>query len=41
MYLICRENVENIFKYLNKRTQATFNKHNLTIHNEKDLHDIK
>ena len=41
MYLIHCKDVENVFEYSNKRTQITFNKHNLTIYNEKDSHDMK
>ena len=41
MHSIYRENVKNIFKHLNKRTQATLNKYNFIIYNEKDLQDMK
>ena len=41
MHLIRRKNVKNIFKYLNEYTQTAFNKHDFTIHNKKDLHDMK
>ena len=41
MHSICREKIKNVFKHLNKRTQTTFNKDDFTIHNEKDLHNMK
>ena len=41
MHSIYRENAENIFEHLNERTQTALNEHNFTIHNEKDLHNMK
>ena len=41
MYSIHHENVENLFKHLNERTQATLNEHDFIIHNKKDSHNIK
>ena len=41
MHSIHRENVENIFKHLNERTQTALNEHNFTIHNKKNSHNIK
>ena len=41
MYSIRRRNVKNVFKYLNERTQTTFDEHDLTIHNRKNSHDMK
>ena len=39
MHLIRCENIKNVFEHLNKRTQTTFNEHDLTIHNKK-IHTI-
>ena len=41
MHLIRRQDVENVFKHLNERTQTTLDEHNFTIYNEKDSHDMK
>ena len=41
MHSLRHENIENVFKHLNERTQATFNEHNFIIHNKKNSHDMK
>ena len=41
MHLIRHQNIKNVFKYLNERTQITFNEYNFIIYNEKDSHNIK
>ena len=41
MHLIRRENVENIFEHLNERTQTTLNKHDFTIYNKRNSHNMK
>ena len=41
MHLIRRKDVENVFEHLNERTQTKFNKYNIIIYNEKDLHNMK
>ena len=41
MHSIRCKNVKNTFEHLNKSTQTTFNEHDFTINNKKDLHDIK
>ena len=41
MHLIRREDVKNIFKHLNMRTQTTFNEYNFTIYDKKNSHNIK
>ena len=41
MHLIRRQNVKNIFKHSNERTQTAFDEYNFTIYNKKDLYDMK
>ena len=41
MHLIRRENVKNIFEYLNERTQTKFHEYNFTIYIKENLYDIK
>ena len=41
MHSIRRRSAENAFEYLNERTQTALNEHDFTIHNEKNLHDMK
>ena len=41
MHLIRRENVKNVFKHLNERTQITLNEYDSAIYNKKDSHNIK
>ena len=41
MHLIRRQDVKNVFEYLNERTQTTLDEHDFTIHNKKNSHDMK
>ena len=41
MHLIRRQNVKNVFEYLNERTQTAFDEHNFIIYNKKDLQNMK
>ena len=41
MFSIRRRSVEYIFEHSNECTQATIDKHDLTIYYEKNSHDMK